>query len=92
VLCGTPVVCSPHAVSSIELIDAYDVGRMVPLDAEAWSKTILDLLGNTGTWTSLQSNRERALQSFSLKHAVGSYAAVIEEVRKCTNRQQSKVA
>ncbi|MFX4485971.1 hypothetical protein ABTA87_20710, partial [Acinetobacter baumannii] len=86
VLCGTPIVCSPHAISSIEMVDRFDVGRMVPLEAEAWSTTVLELLGDTDVWTALQRNRERAIPSFSLEHAVQSYAAIIDEVRNRTTR------
>lgn len=92
VLCGTPIVCSPHAISSIEMVDRFDVGRMVPLEAEAWSTTVLELLGDTDVWTALQRNRERAIPSFSLEHAVQSYAAIIDEVRNRTTRNASRVA
>jgi glycosyltransferase involved in cell wall biosynthesis len=80
VLCGTPVVCSPHAVSSVEMIDRFNVGRMLPLDVTAWSTVTLDLLRNPGSWASLQSNRAAALQSFSMEHAVQAYRGVIKDI------------
>ena len=33
-LCGTPVICSPHAVSSVELVERYGVGEMLPLKVD----------------------------------------------------------
>lgn len=80
VLCGTPVLCSPHAISSIEMVDRFNVGRMLPLDVTAWSKAAVELLGNRDTWTSLQANRTAAMTSFSLEKAVQSYRGVIRDI------------
>ena len=37
---GTPVVGSPHAVSSIELVERYKAGLVLPLEVETWSDAI----------------------------------------------------
>lgn len=80
VLCGTPVLCSPHAVSSVEMIDRFNVGQMLPVDVTAWSTATLNLLRNPETWLSLQSNRAAALTSFSMEHAIQSYRGVLNDI------------
>jgi glycosyltransferase involved in cell wall biosynthesis len=80
VLCGTPVLCTPHAVSSVELVDRFNAGRMLPLDVEAWSAAAVEILGNSGRWSSLHSNRAEALASFSLERAIQSYRGVINDI------------
>jgi glycosyltransferase involved in cell wall biosynthesis len=88
VLCGTPVLCSPHAVSSVEMIERFNVGRMLPLDVAAWSNAAVDILSHQDKWASLQSNRAGALESFSLEHAIQSYRGVINDIEAVQNSGQ----
>jgi glycosyltransferase involved in cell wall biosynthesis len=82
VLCGTPVIGSPHAVSSVELLEQFGVGRMLPLDVDAWSTAVLDILGTADTWDAFNAQRTSAAHSFSLEHAVASYGRVLDEFRR----------
>jgi glycosyltransferase involved in cell wall biosynthesis len=82
VLCGTPVLGTPHAVSSVELLERFGVGQMLALDVDTWSTTVLDILGNPSTWSNFSDNRVSAIRSFSLEHAVACYGRVFDEIRR----------
>jgi glycosyltransferase involved in cell wall biosynthesis len=90
VLCGTPVLCTPHAVSSIEMVDRFKVGWMGPLDVAAWSSATLDILGNRTQWEALQSNRTAALETFSLDRAIRSYRDVLDDIELAAKRGARK--
>ena len=68
--CGTPVICSPHAVSSHELVMPYGGGVMVPLDISGWCDAIAKLLGDRAAWEHCHGARERARSRFEISHSV----------------------
>lgn len=79
-LCGAPVIGSPHAISSIELVDRYSVGQVLPLDADSWSGAVIDILSDPEKWSEWQKNRIKAQESFSLGRAVKTYGDVLKRV------------
>jgi glycosyltransferase involved in cell wall biosynthesis len=70
ILCGTPVVASPHAVSAVELIAPYDAGLVLPLDAAGWASAVSDLLSEPQRWAALQHNHRAASKFFSRDRCV----------------------
>jgi glycosyltransferase involved in cell wall biosynthesis len=70
VQCGTPVIGSPHAVSSLELVDRFGAGCLVPLDSAAWVEAISDVLAKRTRWESMHENCRRAVESFSVATSV----------------------
>src|SRR5262249_44708511 len=45
-LCGTPVLASPHAVSSRELVLAFGTGLVRELDPALWASALKDMLSS----------------------------------------------
>jgi glycosyltransferase involved in cell wall biosynthesis len=82
ILCGTPLIASPHAVSSMELVEVFDAGVVLPLEIEAWSQATLALLGSPARWRAHQANHVRARQWFSLERAVERIAATFSAAAK----------
>ena len=80
-LCGTPVICSPRAVSSMELVERYNIGRMIPLDVKNWRDTIIGALTDRCIWEVWQNNCNQAKDSFSLKLATKRYGHVVAKIR-----------
>ncbi|MEZ5816440.1 MAG: glycosyltransferase [Hyphomicrobiaceae bacterium] len=70
VLCGTPVLGSPHATSSHHFVERFGVGLVRPLEVEAWAEALLDMLSGKARWTSFMGHREEAVRWFSLDAAV----------------------
>ena len=71
-LCGTPVIGSPHAVSSNELVARYGVGLVHRLDVETWRDAILDTLASPEQWRGFMRRRSEAMASFSLDRSVAA--------------------
>ncbi|MBL8567197.1 MAG: glycosyltransferase [Hyphomicrobiaceae bacterium] len=65
-LCGTPVIGSPHAVSTVELVERFGVGIMLPLEADAWAAAALRLTREPAAWAALQERHAEACKSFSM--------------------------
>ena len=82
ILCGTPVIASPHAVSSIELVAAYEAGEVRPLDVQAWSEVTARLLADPEQWAALQANHAAAREFYTLDRAVGSFKTALGTIRK----------
>ena len=76
-LCGTPIVSSPHAVSSIELVERYGIGLVRSLDVEAWSDAVIDMLSSETRWLSFMSRRQAVIDAFSLDRAVAGFSSGI---------------
>ena len=70
VLCGTPVLGSPHATSSQALVERFGVGLVRPLEVEAWCDAVMDMLSSEARWASLMCGRQAAISWFSLDAAV----------------------
>ncbi|MCB1547618.1 MAG: glycosyltransferase family 4 protein [Hyphomicrobiaceae bacterium] len=82
ILCGTPVIGSPHAVSSAELVERYEVGVVRPLEVEAWTDAVLDVLASRERWSAMQANGLRAKDAFSEDRAVTAFRAALEAATK----------
>ena len=75
-LCGTPVLASPHAVSSRELVQAFGTGLVRELDPAAWASALKEMLASEEAWRSFQRRRDEAMKWFSLENAVAGYSVV----------------
>ncbi len=69
-LCGTPVIGSPHAISSVELVERFGAGLMLPLDADAWAAAAVRLIREPGAWAAFQERHAEACRSFSIPTCV----------------------
>ena len=78
VVCGTPVLASPHAVSSHELVAAFGVGLVRPLEVFAWRDAIIEMLSSEQHWRGFMSRRTEALASFGLAQSVSALQHAIE--------------
>lgn len=91
ILCGTPVIGSPHAVSSVELVGPYEAGLVLPLDVEAWSDAVIETLDSKERWLELQGNHARACGSFSVERAVAAFRDILETIDEPpTNKLRSR--
>jgi glycosyltransferase involved in cell wall biosynthesis len=75
--CGTPVICSPHAVSSHELVVPFDGGEMHPLEIGTWRDAVVRLLTDEAAWTVKHRARERARERFDISFSVGCLGRAI---------------
>lgn len=73
---GTPVLASPYAVSSHELVARYGVGLVRDLDAGAWAAAIQQILGPDGGsgWRDFSRNMDRARCAFAIENSVEAMA------------------
>ena len=70
VLCGTPVLGSPHATSSHALVERFGVGLVRPLQVDAWCDAVVDMLSGEMRWRSFMQRRQAAMDWFSVDSAV----------------------
>lgn len=77
VLCGTPVLASPHAVSSHELIAPFGVGLVRPLDAGAWADAAIDMLSSPERWAQFSQTRGEAVRWFSLEKSLAGFTRAV---------------
>ena len=70
VLCGTPVLGSPHATSSGLFVERFGVGLVRPLQVDAWCEAVRDMLSSEDRWRSFMARRAEAMASFSVDAAV----------------------
>ena len=82
VLCGTPVIGSPHAVSSQELIEPFGVGLVRPLDIEAWACAATDILSSPERWARFSRDREDAVRWFSLEKSLAEFTRAVSFARR----------
>ncbi len=78
VQCGTPVIGSPHAVSSDEFVKRFDAGASIPLDVAQWVVTLLDILDDRERWIRHHEARLRAAGWLSLDNAVDAMGRAID--------------
>lgn len=70
VLCGTPVLGSPHATSSGALVERFGVGIVRPLIVDQWCDAALDMLSSEARWRGFMDGRQAAMAWFSVDAAV----------------------
>ncbi len=70
VLCGTPVLGSPHATSSPLFVERFGVGLVRPLEIEDWRHAIADMLSSQVRWQSFMDRRAEAVAWCSIDSAV----------------------
>lgn len=78
VLCGTPVLGSPHATSSQYFVECFGAGVVRPLEVEPWCEALLDMLSGPGRWSSFMKQREAAIAWFSVDAAVAGLKAAFD--------------
>lgn len=69
-LCGTPVLASPHALSSRELVSAFDAGLVRELDVDAWVSAVQAMLASPQAWQAFRERRAEAMRWFSIERAI----------------------
>ena len=72
VQCGTPVLGSPHAVSSQWYVERFGLGHVRPLDVEAWATAALDMIASPVRWATFMARRGEALEWASLANSARS--------------------
>ena len=78
VLCGTPVLGSPHATSSHAFVERFGVGLVRPLVVEDWCTAVLDMLSSQVRWQSFMDRRSEAIDWFSVDAAVVGLQRALE--------------
>lgn len=78
VLCGTPVLGSPHATSSEHFLERFGVGLVRPLEVDAWCDATLDVLSSPSRWQSFMARRDEAMAWFSLDSSVAALVRAFE--------------
>lgn len=81
ILCGTPVLASPHAVSARELVGAFGCGVVRELDAERWASDISGVLSSRQTWESFRDRRHEAMAWFAMDKALAGLNEVLAIAR-----------
>ncbi len=79
-LSGTPVMVSPFAAAGTDLIKKFNVGIQTPLNIAEWGDTALSLLSSQDKWESLRTNRNRAIEWFSLPRSVAQLDKAIASI------------
>ena len=88
-LCGTPVLASPHAVSSRELVQTFGTGLVRPLSADAWAEAVRAMLASKESWQSYLARRDAAMACFHIDKAVAGLARAIETGREGLRRKRN---
>lgn len=70
ILCGTPVIASPHAISARELVGAFGCGLVLDLDAGRWASAIRHAMLSRDSWQAFRARRAEALAWFAMDKAV----------------------
>ena len=81
VMCGTPVLSSPHATASEHFVARFGLGMVRPLDIDAWRDTALAMIADERTWRSMMARRDEALSWSSLETAVDGMAKAFDLAR-----------
>lgn len=80
ILSGTPVISSPHAVSSIELVERYRAGMVRPLDVDAWADALIVSTRIRRRWDAMHAACAPASRSFTLERACGKMANALRKL------------
>ncbi len=91
VLCGTPVLGSPHATSSPCFVERFGVGLVRPLEVEAWCDGLLDMISGPTRWSSFMARREAAIAWFSLDAAVAGLKAAFDLGRGASSASSAAI-
>jgi len=78
VLCGTPVLGSPHATSSPCFVERFGVGLVRPLQVDAWCDALLEMLDGPARWATFMARRDAAIAWFSVDAAVAGLKAAFD--------------
>ncbi len=74
---ATPIIGSPHAVASLELVEHFKTGRRLPLNEETWAQEVISILTRRAIWNEYSANCATAVESFSLTRAVEAFNKAI---------------
>ncbi len=78
VLCGTPVLGSPHATSSPLFVERFGVGLVRPLEVDTWCAAAAEMLADPDRWQAFMGRRTEAIAWFALDAAVGALRRALE--------------
>jgi len=78
VLCGTPVLGSPHAQSSRQLLEHFGVGEMRPLEADVWADCAGQIISDRAAWEKYMLGRDAATHWFAVDRAVEQLMSAFE--------------
>jgi glycosyltransferase involved in cell wall biosynthesis len=81
ILCGTPVLSSPHAVSAIELVQRHNAGLVRELDVDEWATALISLARDQVHWERFNAACEPATRTFALDKAVSATMAAIRALQ-----------
>ena len=76
--CGTPVIASPFAASSRELLLPHGAGLVLNLGARDWADAIIRLLADQDGWKLLQANALKASGTASIAQSVSSHLSAYQ--------------
>ena len=75
-LAGTPVIITDMTAAAGELVLDGQNGRVLPLDAEAWTAAAVEMLSNGKTWETFSARARTSVQGFNFdREAAGIIAA-----------------
>ena len=77
-LSGTPVVTTALTAASGELVLEGQNGRILPLDEEAWTEAVVELLSDNGIWTRFSGNAQNKVGEFSFDTAASGILAAFQ--------------
>jgi glycosyltransferase involved in cell wall biosynthesis len=78
VMCSTPVIGSPHAASSVRLLERFGVGIVRPLEVDLWATATVEILTSPERWNTLVARQNEATRWFSLDRQVAEFHRAIE--------------
>ncbi len=77
-LAGTPVVTTDMTAAAGELVMDGQNGFVLPLNLEAWTNVIVELLSNHAKWEMISANARKKVQDFNFDRAAAGILAAFK--------------
>lgn len=77
---GTPVITTPEAGCADELVINNENGFVLPLEADAWIKSCLDLLSNPQKWEGFSASAKAVAAQINSEEAASSMISCFEQL------------
>lgn len=74
---GVPVIASPHAGASGDLVHDGDNGRVLPLDATLWADAAIELLRDEAAWRRMSARCLELVDEYTYANAAAGIAAAV---------------
>ncbi|MBE3143408.1 MAG: glycosyltransferase family 4 protein [Planctomycetes bacterium] len=74
-LAGTPVITTEMTAAAGELVLHEQNGYVLPLDVDAWTQVIVEMLKNEGKWELFSRNAQSKVQEFTFDNAAAGIMA-----------------